>query len=80
MQRTKTPKVIVTFSSLSDALAVEDSAKEHGFAGRIIPVPSELDAGCGFAWAADVEKRAEIEGALEAYGLDHEGVFALDMY
>ena len=48
--------------------------------GRIIPVPSELDAGCGFAWAADVEKRAEIEGALEAYGLDHEGVFVLDMY
>lgn len=80
MQRTKTPKVIVTFSSLSDALAVEDSAKEHGFEGRIIPVPSELDAGCGFAWAADEEKHAEIERSLETYGLDHEGVFVLDMY
>lgn len=79
-KRQKTPKVVVTFGSLTDALAVEDAAKEHGFPGRIIPVPGEISAGCGFAWAAPAQKRAEVEAALAEHALDYEGVFEIDMY
>lgn len=79
-ERQKTPKVVVTFASLTDALAVEDSAKEHGFPGRIIPVPSEIDAGCGFAWAAPAAQRGEVERALADHALAHEGVHEIEMY
>lgn len=80
MSRARTPKTVVTFSSLSDALAVEDAAKKHGFPGRIIPVPSAIDAGCGSAWAAQASERAQIEAALASYNLDYEGIFEVEMY
>ena len=48
--RKKTPKAVVTFASTSDAMAVEAAARETGLPGRMIPIPSEVSAGCGLAW------------------------------
>ena len=78
--RAKTPKVVVTFASTSDAMAMEAAACEHGLPGRIIPVPSEIDAGCGLAWCADAVERDVLVRALGFHGLAHEGVFEVMMY
>ena len=78
--RAKTPKVVVTFATTSDAMAMEGAAREHGVPGRVIPVPSEIDAGCGLAWCADWAERDELSHAIETYGLAHEALFEVEMY
>ena len=78
--REKTLKVVVTFATTSDAMAMESAAREHGIPGRIIPVPSEVDAGCGLAWAVDAVDRGVLERELEERGLAHEDLFEVLMY
>ena len=56
--RKKTPKAVVTFASTSDAMAVEAAARETGLPGRMIPIPSEVSAGCGLAWRIEPEEYA----------------------
>ena len=80
MMRKKEPKTVVTFASTSDAMAMEAAAREHGIPGRIIPVPSEISAGCGLSWSAPAEQRDELLGGIERYGIAHEGVFEVEMY
>ena len=78
--REKTPKTVVTFATTSDAMAMETAAREHGIPGRIIPVPSEVDAGCGLAWAVGAGQREELWAALHERRLAFEGVFEVPMY
>lgn len=78
--RTKSPKTVVTFGSTSDAMGFEVTAREHGMPGRIIPVPSEIDAGCGLAWCADEEQHDELMAAIQEHALSYEGVFNVMLY
>ena len=78
--RVKTPKVVVTFATTSDAMAMEAAAREHGILGRIIPVPSDIDAGCGLAWCAEAGQRDELIENMERRALAFEGVFEVLMY
>ena len=78
--RTKSPKVVLTFATTSDAMAMEAAARTHGIPGRIIPVPSEVDAGCGLSWCADASDRDELLAAVERHSLAYEGAFDLQMY
>jgi hypothetical protein len=58
--REKSPKLIVTFHTSSDAMAMEKLCKTAGAPGRLIPVPRQISAGCGLAWCADPEHSGEI--------------------
>ena len=78
--REKKPHVVVTFSSLDDAAECEMVARDKGIPGRIIPVPSEISAGCGMAWAVPAEAEADLRAALSAEHLPHEGVFTVGLY
>lgn len=78
--RVKAPKAVVTFATTSDAMAMEAAAREHGIPGRIIPVPTEIDAGCGLAWSAEASERVQLVERIAQYGLAHEGLFEVNMY
>lgn len=78
--RVKSPKTVVTFSTTSDAMAMEVAAREHGVPGRIIPVPSDIDAGCGLAWCAEAEERKALEKLMDTLDLAYEGIFEVMMY
>ena len=47
--RKKELKLVVTFHTTADAMAMEKACKEKGAEGRLIPVPREISAGCGLA-------------------------------
>lgn len=51
----KEMKLIITFHTTTDAMAMENLCKEKGAEGRIIPVPHSISAGCGLAWCAKPE-------------------------
>lgn len=78
--REKTPKVVITFASTSDAMAMEATARKHGIPGRIIPIPSEISAGCGLSWCADVDERDEVVNQVNAFGLAYDGVYEISLY
>lgn len=65
MLRKPQPRLIITFYTTAEALKTEKLARERGLEGRLIPVPQVLSAGCGLAWSAPPEIRADIETLLE---------------
>ncbi|MBU9738919.1 DUF3343 domain-containing protein [Diplocloster agilis] len=49
--RKKEMKLVITFHTTADAMAMEKRCKTEKMEGRLIPVPRILSAGCGMAWA-----------------------------
>ena len=48
----------------ADAIAFEKACKANGKPGRMIPVPREISAGCGLAWATVPTERDGMEEFL----------------
>lgn len=71
--RAKELRLIITFDTTAQAMAMERFCKEHGLAGRLIPVPRQITAGCGLAWSAPPEKSQELGEMLEAAGISWNG-------
>ena len=78
--RQKTPHVVIAFDTTSDVMAVEEAAKTHGIPGRIIPVPTEVDAGCGMSWAAPINEHDALIAALQEHGLAYSSVHEVNLY
>ena len=72
--RKKELKLVITFHTTADAMAMEKVCKEQNVPGRIIPVPRAISAGCGLAWCAQLEKREEIAAAMKAVGIEEEAM------
>ena len=67
-------KLVITFHTTADAMAMEKVCKEQNIPGRIIPVPRAISAGCGLAWCAQLEEREEIAAAMKAAGIEEEAM------
>ena len=48
--REKKPYQVLTFHTTDAAMEMEAFCKQNGIAGRLVPVPRRLSAGCGIAW------------------------------
>lgn len=54
--RKKKEYQIFTFHTTAAAMEMETFCRNHGIAGRLVPVPRELSAGCGIAWRMEPEE------------------------
>ena len=70
--RKKELKLVVTFHTTADAMAMEKACKEHGVPGRIIPVPRVISAGCGLAWCAELDEKNQIADIMKQVGIQEE--------
>lgn len=70
--RKKELKLVVTFHTTADAMAMEKACKEQNIPGRIIPVPRVISAGCGLAWCSDLEDREQIAAMMKKTGIEEE--------
>jgi len=66
MVRQKKPKLIIAFNTTTAALAFEDICK----LGRLIPVPTQVKAGCGLAYCANIEFENEIDQMLKDHKIE----------
>ena len=48
--RRKYLQLVVTFATTTAAMEMEQRAEKAEISGRLIPLPSEISAGCGLAW------------------------------
>lgn len=72
--RKKVLKLVVTFHTTADAMAMEKACKENETPGRIIPVPRVISAGCGLSWCAALEHREEIAAMMKKIGIKEEAM------
>ena len=70
--RKKELKLVVTFHTTADAMAMEKACRELDVPGRLIPVPREISAGCGLAWCAPLTERARLAGVMAERGIEQE--------
>ncbi len=54
-------KTIITFETTQQAMEVEDLVKENNIKARLIPVPSNISAGCGLALCSSISEQEKIE-------------------
>ena len=48
-------RLLITFHTTTDAMAMEQLCRSKGAPGRLIPVPGFITADCGLAWCAAPE-------------------------
>ena len=65
-------KLVITFHTTTEAMAMEKACKECGADGRIIPVPRSISAGCGLAWCAELTDRDAVAAMMKQAGIEEE--------
>lgn len=72
--------LIVTFDSTTDAMKMEEEAKKAGIPGRIIPLPTQISAGCGLSWRTEPGMKDEIESFMKERGIGHDRLVMIDAF
>ncbi len=70
-------RLVVTFHTTADAMAMEKACKEHHVPGRIIPVPREISAGCGLSWCAQLSDREAVADMMKEAGITEEEIYEI---
>lgn len=78
--RRRRPFAVITFASTEQALAAEALLHERSLPGRLIPIPTQITAGCGLAWKAEPEQQAALLEALTQSGVGFEKYAMVELY
>ncbi len=60
-------------------MAWEKRCKEKGLPGRLIPLPPQIDAGCGLAWLASLADKKTITKAVDEHRLQYAQILELEL-
>lgn len=77
--RIKKPYILLTFHTTTDAMATEKACAQQNIPGRLIPLPTEISAGCGLAWRMLPDAFMQHEQQLNRLGIAFEHVVKLDL-
>ena len=79
--RVKKDFIVLSFESTEDAMEMEGYGKrEPLFPGRLIPLPAEISAGCGFAWKCPLEQEEALFFHVKDKGLNYGGSYIINMW
>ena len=67
-------KLVVTFHTTADAMAMEKVCREKKVPGRLIPVPRSISAGCGLSWCAPLDAREHILEVMKETSIEEEAL------
>lgn len=67
-------KLVITFHTTTDAMAMERLCREENAEGRIIPLPGSISADCGLGWCAPVGSKEGLVQLMERHGLRCQGI------
>ena len=71
----KTEKLVITFHTTTEAMAMESICKKECADGRLIPVPRVISAGCGLAWCADLASEEALTALMQSNNIRAQGVY-----
>lgn len=75
--RTKELKLVIAFHTTTAAMSFETYCKQNGFAGRLIPIPREITAGCGFSWCTVTSQRPVLEEIIQREHFSIDGMYEI---
>ncbi len=79
--RRKYLQLVVTFATTTAAMEMEQRAEKAEISdGRLIPLPSEISAGCGLAWKTELSEKDTIMNFMEQQKLHWEAMYELLMF
>lgn len=61
--------LVVSFPTTAAAMACEELCHSKGLPGRMIPVPSQISAGCGLSWRVLPGEKDALLAALDDAGI-----------
>ena len=73
--RKKEMRLVITFHTTADAMALEKYCRERALPGRLIPVPRTISAGCGMAWCTDEEMEGLFDRLLNEESIASDGIY-----
>ena len=69
MARVRRDYLVSTFDTTTAAIACEKLCHSNGLPGRMIPVPSQISAGCGLSWRVLPGEKDALLAALDDAGI-----------
>lgn len=79
MIRREGKRLVLTFHTTADAIAMERLCKEQDIPGRLIPVPRELTSDCGMAWSLPPEAETQLDAVLKRHPIEIASKSELDL-
>lgn len=70
---------MASFPTTTEAMRLQAAASDAGLAGRLIPIPRQLSAGCGLAWSEPAANEALLRRTLDGQGIEFEQVCVLEL-
>ena len=65
----KMMRLVITFHTTTEAMAMERACRDAGADGRLIPVPGSIRAGCGLAWCAAPQSEEALSRLIREQGI-----------
>ena len=75
--RKKEERLVASFHTTTDAMAMQSACRAEGMRGRLIPVPRQISAGCGLAWSEPAANAEAFYEMVERNQLDFERITSL---
>lgn len=75
--RKKELKLVITFHTTTEAMAMEKVCKQTQTPGRLIPVPREISAGCGLAWCAALDEKEKIRQVMKEMDIQEQDMYEI---
>lgn len=75
--RQKKKQLVITFPTTTEAMRMEEFCQKEALFGRIIPLPSEISAGCGLAWKTEPELGSVFSEKLGQAGISWDSMVIL---
>ncbi|NJP40495.1 DUF3343 domain-containing protein [Oscillospiraceae bacterium HV4-5-C5C] len=69
--------LIIAFGETTAALKMEACCQQEELPGRLIPLPQQIRAGCGLAWAAGPEAETALTEMMERQQISTQGIYTL---
>ena len=69
---------VVLFHTIHDLFVLEKALRQRGLEVKPIPTPRELSSDCGSALRFDLATLETVRAAIDAFGLETQGIHELD--
>lgn len=79
MIRKKISCAVLTFSTTTAAMSMENKCGDYKIPGRLISVPREITAGCGLAWKMTAEDYEAYKQKIERLNLTVEQIVFMEL-
>ena len=72
--------MVVSFDTTEDVMDIEAKAPTIGLPGRVIPVPPEIEAGCGMAWSVPLDESDDLAQKMDDASIEYSAITLVEMY